>query len=100
MLVGVNLDLARLTPAEARRQREAEFTALRLRIPGREAALSHQAQLVLRHRPLQPEKQAVVDETRIVGAVRIDDQCAGQGTQIDQVCQSRPLRASRDASMQ
>ncbi len=74
MLVGIDLDLARLAPAEAGRQHEAELAAPRLRVARREAALPHQAQLVFRHRPLQPEQQAVVDESRIVGAVRIDDQ--------------------------
>jgi hypothetical protein len=91
MLVGVNFDLARLAPAEASGQHEAEFAALRLRVPCREAALPHQAQLVFRHRPLQPEKQAVVDETRIAGAVRIDDQRSGHGTQINQVVPVPPI---------
>ena len=44
-----------------------------------------QAQFILRHRPLQPQEQAVIDEAGIVRAVRIDHQRADQRAQIDQV---------------
>ena len=63
---------------KAGREHEPEFAALRLGITGGNASLSHQAQLVFRHRSLKPEQQAVVDDSRIIGAIRIDNQCAGK----------------------
>ena len=78
VFVGIDLDLAHFAPAKAGRKHEAELAALRLGIASGNAALAHQAQLIFRHRPLQPEQQAIVDEPRIIGAVRIDDQRAGK----------------------
>jgi hypothetical protein len=46
MFVGINLDLASVVPAEAGRQHEPEFAALRLRVTGGNAALSHQAEFI------------------------------------------------------
>jgi hypothetical protein len=46
MFVSIDLDLASLAPAEARRQHEPEFAAFRLRVTGSNPALSHQAQFV------------------------------------------------------
>ena len=91
MFVGIDLDLPRLAPAEAGRQHEPEFAASRLLVARREAALPHQAQLVFRHRPLQPEQQAIVDEAWIVGAVRIDDQAPGKRAQVDQMMPVPPV---------
>jgi hypothetical protein len=53
MLVRIDLDLACFTPAEARRQHKPEFPALCLGVTGSDAALSHQAQFVFRHRSLR-----------------------------------------------
>lgn len=47
--------------------------------------MAQQAQLILRHRPLQSEQQAIVDEAWVVGAVRIDDQRAGKRAQVDEM---------------
>ena len=91
MFVGIDLDLAGFTPAKSRRKHEAVFAALRLGVAGGDAALAQQAQLIFRHRPLQPEQQAIVDESRIIGAVRIDDQRAGERAQVDQVMPVAPI---------
>ncbi len=72
MFVRINLDFARLTPAETRRQHEAELPASRLRITRGDTALTHQAKLLFRHRALQPKQQTIIDESRIVGAIRVD----------------------------
>ena len=46
MLVGIDLDLSRLAPAEAGRQHEPEFAASRLLVARHKSPLPHQAQLV------------------------------------------------------
>jgi hypothetical protein len=66
MLVRIDLDFADFAPAKPWRQHEAIFPAPRLRVAGGDAALAQQAQLVFRHRALQPEQQAIVDESRII----------------------------------
>jgi hypothetical protein len=91
MFVGINFDLASFAPAEARRQHEPEFAALRLGVTRGDASLSHQAQFVFRHRSLQPEQQAVVDDSRIIGAIRIDNQCAGKRAQVDEMMPIPPV---------
>ena len=104
-LVRIDLDLADLVPAIARRQDEPQLAAQRLRIPCRNAALTKEAQLVFGHRPLQPQQQPVIDQAGIVRAVRIDHQRADQGAQINQVMpvapvpgQARGLEAEHGAS--
>ena len=62
--------------------------------------LPEQAELILRHRALQPEQEPIVDETRLVHAIRIDDEGATKAQRSMRWCQSRPLRARRDASSQ
>jgi hypothetical protein len=84
-LVGIHLDLADLVPAIAGREDEPQLAPQRLRIPRRNSALAQKAQLVLGHRPLQPQEKAIIDQARIVRAVRIDHQRADKGAQIDQV---------------
>src|SRR5271165_3813394 len=91
MLIQIDLDLACLAPAEPRRQHELIFSAPGLGVACSNAALSHQAQLIFRHRPLEPEKQTIVDKTRIVGAVRINDQCSGKRAKVDQVMPVSPV---------
>jgi hypothetical protein len=78
-LVGVHLDLPDLIPAIAGREDELQLAPQRLRIPCRNPALAKEAQFVLRHRPLQPQEKAIIDQARIVRAVRVDHQCADQG---------------------
>ena len=90
-LVRIDLDLADLVPAIARRQDEPQLAAQRLRIPCRNAALTKEAQLVFGHRPLQPQQQPVIDQAGIVRAVRIDHQRADEGAQIDQVMPVAPV---------
>lgn len=95
MFVRIDIDLPRLAPAEAGREHEPVFPALRLGVAGGDAALPQQAQLIFRHRPLQPQQQAIIDESRIIGAVRVDDQGAGQRTQVDQVmCRAERLQSA------
>ena len=50
-----------------------------------QAALPHQAEFVFRHRPLQAEQQAVVDDSRIVRALGIDDERPGERAKLDQM---------------
>jgi len=90
-LIRVDFDLPDLVPAIAGRQNEAQLAPQRLRIPRCNAALAQEAQLVLGHRPLQPQEQAIIDQARIVRAVRIDHQRADQGAQIDQVVPVAPV---------
>ena len=52
---------------------------------GSQTALSQKAELVFRHRTLQPKQQPVVGQTRIVGPVQVDNQRAGQGAQVYQM---------------
>jgi len=99
-LVWVHLDLPDLVPAIARREDELQLAPQRLRIPRRYSALAQQAQLVLGHRPLQPQEKAIIDQARIVRAVRIDHQRPDESAHIDQLVPVRPFRARQDASMQ
>jgi hypothetical protein len=89
--VRVHLDLPDLIPAVAGREDELQLAPQRLRIPCLNSALAQEAQLVLGHRPLQPQEQAIIDQARIVRAVRIDHQRADQGAQIDQVMPVAPV---------
>ena len=91
LLVWINRDLASLAPTQAGRQHEAEFAAFGLGIAGCDSSLAHQAQLVFRHRSLQPEQQPIVDDSRIIGAIRIDNHCAGKCAQIDKVMPVPPI---------
>ena len=75
----------------ARRQREPERAAAGLAVPGGEAALPEEAELVLGHRPFQAEQQPVVHQARVVDAVRIDDQGAGQRAEVDQMVPVAPV---------
>ena len=91
MLVGIDLDLVRLAPAQARRKHELELAAPRFGVAGGDAALAHQAQFIFRHRPFQPKQQTIVDMPRIVGAIRIDDQRTGKRAQVDQMMPVPPV---------
>ena len=85
MFVGINLDPAGLAPTEPGRKHELELATPRLRVASRQTALAHQAEFVFRHRALQAEQQAVVDNSRIVSAFGIDDERPRQRAQFDQV---------------
>ena len=91
MLVRIDLNLAGFGPAESGRQHEAELATASFRVACGEAPLPQQAQLVFRHRPLEPKQQAIVDESGIIGAVWIDDQGARQRAEIDQVMPVPPV---------
>jgi hypothetical protein len=47
--------------------------------------LPQQAQLIFGHRPLQPEKQPIVDQARIVSTFGVDHQRSREGAQIDEM---------------
>lgn len=85
MFVRINLDLARFAPAQARRQHEPQFPASCLGITCGDAALTHQAKLILRHRAFQSKQQTIVDEPRIIGAIRIDDQRTRKRAKVNQM---------------
>jgi len=91
MFVWIDVYLASFSPAETRRQHEPELAALCLRVSGGDAPLSHQAQFVFRHRSFQPEQQAVVDDSRIIGAIRIDNQRSSKRAQIDEMMPIPPV---------
>src|SRR5690242_10672758 len=57
-LVGVHLYLPNLVPAVARRQDELQLAPQRLRVACRKPTLAQEAQLILRHRPLQSQEKA------------------------------------------
>ncbi len=71
-------------------KRSAPRPAL-LAVPCGQAALSEKAKLVFGHRPLQAEQQSVVHQAWVVGAVRIDDQGAGQRAKVDQMMPVAPI---------
>ena len=91
VLIGIDLDRARLAPAEAGRKHELELAAPRLQVASRQSALPHQAELVFRHRPLQAEQQTVVDDSWIVRAFGVDDERPRQRAQLDQVMPIAPV---------
>src|SRR6185312_13904463 len=79
MFVGIDFDLAEFIPAKSWWKHEAVLAALGLGVSSGDSTLTKQAQLILRHRSLQSEKQAVVDKPRIVSPIGIDDQRAREG---------------------
>src|SRR5262249_19032473 len=56
-----------------------------LLFPGGLGALAEQAQLEFSQTPLQAQQKSVIEQTRVVDALLVDEQGPGQGTQIDQV---------------
>src|SRR5277367_3922267 len=48
-------------------------------------SLAEQAYLELAHGALETEQKAIVQETRIVDSVVVDDQCTGHSTEINQM---------------
>src|SRR4051794_32053537 len=84
-LVGIERHLARGPLEVAARQVEAELAPpglvpAPLLEPG-----AHDVQLGLAHRALEPEQQPVVVERRVVDAVAVGDQRAGEGADLEQL---------------
>jgi hypothetical protein len=84
-LVRVNFNPSGLVPAVAGRQGEPQLASASFTVPGLDAALAQQAELVLRHRSLQAKQKPIVDQPRIVNPVGINDQRPGQGTEVNEV---------------
>src|ERR1700693_2796445 len=91
MLIRISLNLAGLAPTVSGRQHELIFATPGLGVPRGDTALPHQAQLIFRHRPLEPKQQTIVDEAWIVGAVWINDQRSGKRAKVDQVMPVSPV---------
>ena len=85
LLVGVEDDLAGRAADIADRQRDGQLAALGLGEPARQHPLPDQVQLCLAHRSLQPQQQPVVIDPRVIDAVRIGEQHAGQRAQLQQL---------------
>lgn len=79
MFIGIDVDLAEIIPAKSEWKHEAVPAALGLGVSRGDSTLAKHAQLILRHRPRQSEKQAVVNKPRIIRAVGIDHQRASKG---------------------
>ena len=84
-LVRIDLDPPGIRPAVAGRQGEAQLAPPGLAVPSLETPLAQQTEFVLGHGALQPKQEAIVDQARIVNAVRIDDQRPSEGAEVDQV---------------
>src|SRR5262249_7801331 len=78
MFVGIDFDLAELIPTKSGWKHEAVLAALGLGVSSGDPAVAKQLQHTHRPRPLQSGQQAVVDKPRIIAAVGIDDQRAGE----------------------
>src|SRR5271166_2230625 len=77
---------------------QEEFASTRL-LPHRfDGALAEDRELHLDHRPFHAEQQSVVRRGRIVHAVFVEYVVPTRPQNSSGVCQSRPLRARRDAS--
>ena len=104
LLVGVEDGLAGRAAHVADRQRDRQLASLGLGQPARQHPLPDQVQLCLAHRSLQPQQQPVVIKPGIVDAIRVGEQHAGQGAQLQQLVpvpagprQPRHLDAQHDA---
>jgi hypothetical protein len=84
-LVGIERHLARGALEIAARQVEAELTSLGLVPAPLLEPGTHDVQLGLAHRALEPEQQPVVVEGRIVDAIAVGDQRAGERADLEQV---------------
>ena len=84
-LVGVEHHLARGALEVAARQVEPELTPLGLVPAPLLEPGAHDVQLGLAHRALEPEQQPVVVERRVVDAVAVGDQRAGEGADLEQL---------------
>ena len=93
-----------LAPDKADWQSSAQFTARRLAANAAVEAGPQDMQLGFAHGALEPEQEAIVEFGRVIDAVFIEDQCAAQGTELDQAVpigrvsgQSGNLEAHHDA---
>ena len=66
-------------------QRQAQLAPARFGQEALVGALSQPAQLGFTDGALQPEQQAVVEQTRIINAVGIDDDGVGQAAQLEEL---------------
>jgi hypothetical protein len=84
-LVGIERHLARGALEVAARQVEPELAPLGLVPAPLLEPGAHDVQLGLAHRALEPEQQPVVVERRVVDAVAVGDQRAGEGADLEQL---------------
>ena len=83
--VRIEFDLIGGAPAQAHRQLKTEFTSLGLLANRLYRALTENAQLEFTHRSPQPQNEAIIDDPRVVDALRIDQHCAHQPAELDQM---------------
>jgi hypothetical protein len=105
-LVGAQHHLVVLVVVQADRKALAQFTFGSLVFEPRGQPRPDQMQLGLRHRPLQPEHQAVVEIGRVIHPVSVGDQSVGDRAQVQQLIpvgvvagQPRHLDAQHDPDL-
>src|SRR5436190_794353 len=97
LLVGRQHDPPVVGALEPDRQVLAELAALGLVAQPAVEAGADQVQLGLRHRPLEPEQEPVVEVLRRIDPVRVGDQRRGQGAEVEQLVPvGRRARQARD----
>ena len=82
---GSSDDLARRAPEIAARQVEPELATFGLVPAPLLEPGAHDVQLGLAHRALEPEQQPIVVERRVIDAVAVGDQRAGQSADLEQM---------------
>ena len=103
-LVRVEADLAVLVaPDQPDRQATAQLAARGLVADAAVQASAQDVELGLAHRALQPQHQAIVEHARVIDAILVGQQRAGQPTQVEQpvpisivACQARDLKPQDD----
>ena len=78
-------------PDVAERHADAQFTAMRLGTSGFEHPCPDQAEFELADAALHSQQQPVVGPTGVVYAVRVNDPCLDQTTQLQQVVPVTPI---------
>ncbi len=85
--VGVDHGVAVVVVDEPDRQREAQLPPAGGGTFGALQAAGQEVQLGLRHRPLEPQQQTIVEVRQVVDPVGVDDQGVGQAGQLQQAGQ-------------
>ena len=83
-LVGVEHDLAGRVGDEPDRQRQRQLTTAGLGEDAAAQPCAEEVQLRLRHLPLQPEQEAVVELAGVVEAVLVQDQRLAERADLEQ----------------
>lgn len=90
-LIGIFFDLSMMGPDGTCGKNEPQLAAERLLRDRFQRALPRKVQLQLAHRSAQSQQQAIIDDPRVINAVRVDDQRADQSAQFDQIMPVSPV---------